>query len=130
MELTFLIGRLIYGGFFVMMGMTHFTKFSVMTGYAASKRVPFPHLLVPVTGLMIIFGGLGIVMGANAYIRTSVLLISVFLFLVNIKMHNFWSISDPQEKAYQMTQFLKNSALLGAALMALAIPTPWPYSIF
>ncbi|OGZ96594.1 MAG: hypothetical protein A2847_01805 [Candidatus Sungbacteria bacterium RIFCSPHIGHO2_01_FULL_50_25] len=130
MELAFLIGRILYGGFFVVMGMNHFTKFAPMVAYASSKRVPFPRVSVPVTGLMIVLGGLGIASGATAYLRVSVFLISVFLLLVSLFMHNFWAIADPQEKTLQMVHFLKNAALLGAGLMLLSIPSPWSYSIF
>ena len=130
MEITFVIGRILFGGFFVLMGMNHFTRYSAMVGYAISKRVPFPRVSVPVTGLMIVFGGLGIVSGVASYVPLAVLLITVFLLLVNIKMHNFWAISDPQEKSMQMIQFLKNTALLGAALMILSIPAPWPANLF
>lgn len=130
MEITFIIGRILFGGFFVLMGMNHFTRYSAMVGYAVSKKVPFPRVFVPVTGLMIVFGGLGIISGVASYVPFAVLLITIFLFLVNIKMHNFWAISDPQEKSMQMVQFLKNTALLGAALMLLSIPAPWPASVF
>ena len=128
MELTFLIGRILYGGFFVVMGMNHFTKFSAMAGYASSKRVPFPSVAVVVTGLMIVFGGLGIVTGV--YVQLAVLLIVIFLFFVTITMHNFWAVNDGQEKMLQMVHFLKTLALLGAGLMMLPIPGPWSYGIF
>lgn len=128
MELTFLIGRILYGGFFIVMGMNHFTKFRAMAGYASSKGVPFPKIGVLVTGLMIVFGGLGIVTGV--YVQFAVLLIATFLFFVTIMMHNFWAIADEQEKMLQMIHFLKNLALLGAGLMMLSIPGPWSYGIF
>lgn len=128
MEFAFLIGRILYGGFFIVMGMNHFTKFRAMAGYASSKRVPFPQVGVLVSGLMIVFGGLGIVTGV--YVQLAVLLIVIFLFFVSIMMHNFWAIADEQEKMLQMVHFLKNLALLGAGLMMLSIPGPWSYGIF
>lgn len=128
MELAFLIGRILYGGFFIVMGMNHFTKVSGMTAYAASKGVPFAGPAVVVTGLMIVLGGLGIITGM--YVQLAVFLIVLFLFVVTLVMHNFWAISDEQEKMLQMVHFLKNLALLGAGLMALSIPTPWSYGIF
>lgn len=44
-------------------------------------------------------------------------------------MHNFWAVSDPQMKPADMINFLKNTALVRALLMLLAIPQPWPFSL-
>jgi hypothetical protein len=41
-------------------------------------------------------------------------------------MHNFWKDEDPQMKMADRINFMKNMALLGALLMLLAIPLPWP----
>lgn len=110
-----------------MMGLMHFMKINDLTEYAKSKKVASPKFMVGFSGLFIFFGGLGILLGV--YIETAVILISVFLIVVAFKMHNFWAIKDPNMKMAEMTQFLKNMALFGAALMLLAIPTPWIYSI-
>ena len=57
-------------------------------------------------------------------------LIAIFLVIVSFKMHAYWTDADPNAKMVNMQHFLKNMALLGAALMFLAIPTPWPYAAF
>jgi uncharacterized membrane protein YphA (DoxX/SURF4 family) len=44
-------------------------------------------------------------------------------------MHNFWATTDPQMKQADMIHFLKNMAMVGALLMLLAIPQPWPFSL-
>ena len=128
MDIAFLIGRILFGGFFVMMGMNHFMKMGMMTQYAASKNVPSPKFAVMISGMLIILGGLGIFLGA--YVQWAVIALVLFLVPVSFKMHNFWAIQDQQEKMMQMVNFLKNMAFAGAALMALAIPTPWAFSIF
>ena len=128
MDIFFLIGRILFGGFFVMMGMNHFMKLGMMTQYAASKNIPSAKFAVMISGMLIIFGGLGILSGA--YVQWAVLAIVFFLVVASLKMHDFWTIKDPQEKMTQMVNFLKNMAFVGAALMTLAIPTPWVFSIF
>ncbi len=128
MEIAFLIGRILFGGFFVMNGLNHFMKASMVRGYAQSKGVPSPGLAVPVTGLMILGGGLGVILGV--YIELSVALIAVFLFFVSLKVHNYWAVQDPMQKMSEMVNFTKNMALLGAALTLLAVPQPWVYSLF
>ncbi len=128
MDILFVLGRILFGGFFMMSGINHFKHMNMMAPYAASKGIPMPKTLVGLSGLMILLGGLGIVFGI--YVQISVLLISLFLFVVSFKMHDFWTVTDPGEKMAQSTNFKKNMALLGAALMMLMIQTPWAWALF
>lgn len=125
-EILFIIGRLLYGGFFILNSLNHFMKLEMMSQYASSKKVPYPKYAVLVSGLMILLGGLGILLGV--YVQYAVLLLVLFLFVVSVTMHNFWAVQDPMQKQIEMTQFLKNMALLGAALMFLTIPS-WEFSL-
>ncbi|GAB4514603.1 MAG: hypothetical protein Kow0047_26510 [Anaerolineae bacterium] len=127
MDVLFLIGRIIYGGFFVFNGLNHFMQMGMLTGYAQSKGVPSPRLAVAGTGLLLLLGGLSILLGFQPYI--GVLLLAIFLIPTSVMMHNFWAVADPQMKAMEMVNFMKNMALLGAALMFLQINTPWPMGI-
>lgn len=121
----FVFGRALYGGYFLVSGLNHLTKLSALAGYAASKKVRWPKLAVVVSGLMIILGGAGIILGVK--IGWAVALISSFLILVTLKMHAFWRISDPHQRLGEKVNFLKNLALLGATLMMLQINN-WPIS--
>ncbi|MBI2625308.1 MAG: DoxX family membrane protein [Candidatus Nealsonbacteria bacterium] len=127
-ELILLIGRIIFGGYFVYMGFGHFMKNQMLSGYAVSKGVPAARLIVYVSGLFLLFGGLGIILGV--YIKVATTLLAVFLIAVSFKMHNFWAVSDPMIKMAEQVNFLKNMALLGAVLMTLAIPVPWVFRLF
>lgn len=126
MSILFLIGRILFGGYFVMSGLNHFMKLGMLTGYTSSKGVPSPKLAVMVTGLLLLAGGLGMLLGV--YTQWAVLALVLFFIPVSFKMHNFWTVSDPQAKMMEMVHFMKNMGLLGAALMTLAI-TDWPYSL-
>jgi len=99
----------------------------MMKGYASSKGVPMAGWAVAITGLMILLGGLGILLGV--YIQLSVLLLAIFLVFVTFKMHNFWAVTEPNMKMMETVNFYKNMALLGAVLMMLFIPSPWAYSV-
>jgi len=52
-------------------------------------------------------------------------LLVIFLLGVSFGIHNFWTVQDQQAKIGEMTNFLKNMAILGLLLMTLAIPRPW-----
>ena len=124
-QILFVAGRLILGLFFIMSGFNHFKMREALTGYAKSKGFPFAGFGVPFSGLMIIFGGLSFILGI--YPKIGILLVSLFLLVVTFSMHNFWALSG-DDRMMQMTQFMKNMALLGVALMFLAIPEPWYFS--
>jgi hypothetical protein len=44
-------------------------------------------------------------------------------------MHRFWEETDAQKRQMEMTQFMKNMALVGAALTLMHNSEPWPASI-
>jgi putative oxidoreductase len=122
--LLLIIGRIILGVFFIYSGVNHFIGFRMMTEYARMKGVPFPAIAQGATGLMLLLGGLSIVFGL--YPSVGIVLLVAFLVPVSLMMHNFWKLEDPQLKMADRVNFMKNMALVGALLMLLAIPSPWP----
>lgn len=124
----FLIGRILLGGYFLRAAIVgHFMSHAALTGYAQSKGVPSPGPAVLLTGLLLLVGGLGILLGA--YVPWAVLALVLFLLPVSFMMHAYWKDTDPGMKMGDQVNFWKNLALLGAALCLLAIPLPWPYAL-
>ena len=126
MDVLFLIGRLIFGGYFIMNAWGHFKHLESITGYAQSKGVPSPRAAVFVSGVLLLLGGLGVVFGIAP--EASLALLIIFLVPVSFKMHAFWK-EEGQPRMMEQVQFMKNLAILGAVLMLLAIPTPWAMSL-
>lgn len=127
MAIAFLFGRIVLGAFYLFNAFNHFKQIDMMSGYAASKGVPAPKLAVGGTGLMLLLGGLSILLGFKPYIGA--ILIVVFLVPTAFMIHNFWTVSDPMAKMGERVNFLKDIALAASALMFLAIPTPWLFSL-
>jgi len=128
MESTiFLIGRLLLGGYFIFGGYNHFANLGMMTGYAQSKGVPAAKAAVAFSGLLLLIGGLSILLGIYPTVGTVALVL--FLLPVTVMMHAFWKVQDPMAKMGEMVNFMKNFALLGSALMLLAVPQPWVMSL-
>ena len=127
MNALLLIGRIIFGGFFIYSGVNHFIGFEMMTQYAKMKGVPFPTFAQGVTGLLLLLGGLSILFGIYPYV--GIVMLVAFLLPVSFMMHNFWTLADPQLRMAEKVNFMKNMALLGAILMFLAIPLPWALSV-
>jgi len=126
-DIAFLIGRIVAGGYFILGGFNHFAKLGMMASYARSKGTPFPQLAVGGTGALLLLGGLSIVLGYQPTVGVAILV--VFLLGVSFNMHNFWTVQDPQMKMGEMVNFMKNMGLLGLLLMLLAIPQPWPMGL-
>jgi uncharacterized membrane protein YphA (DoxX/SURF4 family) len=126
MAMLFLTGRLVFGGFFIINGLNHFASHAMMAQFAAAKGVPMPELAVLLSGLLILFGGISILIGW----RPQLGLAAIVLFLVGVSfpMHNFWAESGA-ERMNDFTNFTKNMALIGSTLMLSAVPRPWLYSV-
>jgi len=125
--ILFLVGRLILGAFYLFNASNHFFQLKALAGYAQSKGVPAPRLSVLGSGLLLIIGGLSLIMGFLPSV--GILAIVLFFLPVTFFMHNFWKVQDPMAKMAEMVNFTKNMALMGSALMFLAIPQPWPFSL-
>ena len=127
MDVLFVAGRILFGGFFVLSGIRHFQHLAMMAAFTGSKGFPAPKVAVVGSGLLIIAGGLSILLGVRP--AWGVALISAFLIPVTLVMHQYWKHTDPMMRINDQVNFLKNVALLGAAWMLLMIPQPWPISL-
>jgi putative oxidoreductase len=127
MEVLFLIGRILYGGFFLMNGINHFGKHEMMAGYSAAKGVPAAKLAVLGSGAMLLLGGASLILGYYPVIGGALILL--FLLSVSPVMHNFWVHTDPAARMNDQINFTKNLALAGAALVFMSYPHPWPLSL-
>jgi len=109
-----LIGRILFSLIFIMSGLGHIFNGKEMVGMT-QQMGPLASLAVPLTGVMILLGGLSIILGYK--IKIGVLLIIIFLVPVSFIMHPFWEIADPMQAQINMIMFMKNISMTGAALM-------------
>jgi putative oxidoreductase len=127
MKVPFLLGRLVFGGFFLYNGINHLKQRKSYAQYAEGKNVPKPELAVVGTGIAMIVGGTSILLGIKPKLGT--LAILGFLAGVSPTMHDFWRVEDPNQRMNEMTNFTKNLALAGAALALMGVEEPWPASV-
>ena len=126
MDILFLVGRILFGVPLIFSAINHFMNRSQMTAYAESKGIPAPSLAVLGSGLILLLGALSILTGFQTQI--GVLLLVIFFVPVTLLMHQFWAVEDENMKTVEMIMFIKNTVILGAALMFLQIGT-WPISL-
>jgi len=126
-EIAFLLARVLFGGVLAFMGLNHFGSVDEMAGYAEHKGLPAPRLAVVGSGLVLLLGGVGVVLGVVPVLAAGAL--AVFLLVSAVTMHDFWAAPDEQVQD-EMTQFLKNVSLAGGALALLAVGgQTWPYAV-
>jgi len=115
------LGRLLFSLIFLMSGFTHFSK--PIIAYAASQGVPAASVLVPLSGIIALFGSLSILFGYRAKLGAWL----IVLFLVGVTpLHKFWGIADPMTQQLQSAMFMKNLAMLGGALLITQLGAgPW-----
>ncbi len=107
------LGRVLFALIFVLSSLSHFSSSTI--GYAAQAGVPLPSLLVPLSGVIALAGGLMIAAGWHA--RSGALLLLVFLLPVTFMMHDFWTFTDPMERMGQRAHFMKNLSMIGGAVL-------------
>jgi uncharacterized membrane protein YphA (DoxX/SURF4 family) len=127
MKVPFLLGRLIFGGFFLYNGINHLKERKSLAQYAQSKNVPQAEAAVVASGVALLIGGTSILLGVKPKLGT--MAIAGFLLGVSPVMHNFWSVEDPAQRMNDMINFSKNLALLGGALALMGVEEPWPASV-
>ena len=113
MDIVFLIARILFVLMFVMSGLLHFRKDSVE--YARSHGAPLPELMVPLSGVAIIGGGMMVGLGVLADIGA--LILAAFSLAIAPIVHAFWKEREPQNVQIQMERFMKNVSLAGGALV-------------
>jgi putative oxidoreductase len=113
MRYVALLGRVLFALIFITAAPRHFTREGIQ--HAAELGVPLARLLVPMSGVMALAGGLSIATGYKA--RWGACLLVGFLVPVTFLMHAFWKLHDPALIRIQQAMFAKNLSMLGAALL-------------
>jgi putative oxidoreductase len=122
MKVAFVIGRVIFGAFFLNGGINHLRHRAAMKPYVESKGLPAPELMVTLSAVPLLVGGTSLILGIKP--KWGALAVLGFLAGVSPIMHDFWKAEDPQERQQSMTDFLKNMALAGASLALMSVEQP------
>jgi len=118
MSVLVLIGRVLFAAVFLTGMIQHFTKTTMMAGYAKSKGVPLAWPATLAGGVLLLAGGLSVLLGIWADLGA--LLLAVFLVPTAVFMHGFWRESG-ESRMMEQIQFFKDMGLAGAALMLMGL---------
>jgi putative oxidoreductase len=112
-NLVSLFGRQLFSIIFILSSASHFDPSTVEE--AAQHGVPLAGLLVPLSGIVALAGGLSVLLGYQT--RLGAWLLTLFLVPVTLTMHDFWAAPDARAFQVETALFLRNVALLGGALL-------------
>ena len=124
MKIVLLVGRVLFSSLFLIVVPAHFTQSAI--NHATVHGIPFPILIIPLLGLCCLFGALSVLLGYKA--KTGSWLLVLFLIFNTFSYHKFWIFPDTITREIQHFFFIKNVALLGAAMMVTYLGSG-PYSL-
>jgi putative oxidoreductase len=107
------LGRVLFSLIFILSGFGHFSAQTV--AYASQMGLGGASFFVPLSGALIIAGGLSVAFGF--YARYGAAALIIFLLPTTFIMHRFWGIEDPLVAMNQQAHFMKNLSMIGAALL-------------
>jgi putative oxidoreductase len=116
-SLALLAGRILLAFIFVLSGFNKIGSFAGTATHMASKGLPIAEVLLVLTILIELGGGLMIALGWKA--RWAALAIFLFLIPATLIFHAYWAV-DPSAMQRQMIQFMKNLAIMGGMLYIVA----------
>lgn len=105
-----LLGRVLIAIIFILSGFGKIGGFEQTAGYMASKGLPMVPLLLTLTIVVELGGGLMLALGIKA--RWAALVIFLFMIPVTLVFHGFWAAPEAARQM-EMIQFLKNIAIMG-----------------
>ena len=113
----FFIGRALLGLYFILPGIMKITGYAGTLALMQDKGVPLAAALLPLTIVLQI--GLGTMLIIGKHLRVSALLLFGLVLLINIFIHNFWTLQGDPGYAHELQNFIKNLGI-AAGLLVLA----------
>ena len=121
-----LAGRLLLALLFFQSGWHKIADFAGNARVMAAKGIPLPEVLLVVTIVFVVGGGLMILLGWHA--RWAAVALFAWMIPVTILYHAFWA-AEPAQVFNQTTHFMKNIAIMGALLQLVGMG-PGPLSLY
>ncbi|MEH6542601.1 MAG: DoxX family protein [Porticoccaceae bacterium] len=113
-----LLGRILIAALFIPAGISKITGFAGTSGYMASKGLPMADVLLVLTIIIELGGGIMLLAGVRA--KEVALIIFLFLIPVTAVFHGYWGIEDAAAQSKEQIAFMKNIAIMGGLLFIAA----------
>ena len=116
-DISILIGRSLLGLYFLGPGLAKIFNYSSYAVVMEENQVPLTLIALPVVILIQVIGGIMLILNLN--VKVSALALFITTIVINIYIHDFWTLADGISKAHETQNFVKNLAIC-AGLLVLA----------
>lgn len=116
-----LLGRLLLGTYFTLPGVQKITNFEMMSQYMSKHDVPLISILLPLTIVLQIAGGLALIVGFKG--KFAAFILAGLTLIISIYMHNFWDLPEGGNVQHETQNFFKNMGIMAGLLMVFALGT-------
>jgi putative oxidoreductase len=113
----FIVGRSLLGLYFILPGLSKVFDFASTLALMRMKGVPFSLVLLPLTIVVQLLGGIFLVLGKN--LRLTAFILFGLTIVINLFIHNFWALTGDPSQGHEIQNFVKNLAI-AAGLLVLA----------
>ena len=113
----FIVGRSLLGLYFILPGFSKVFDFASTLALMRMKGVPFSLVLLPLTIVIQLLGGIFLVLGRN--LRLTAFVLFGLTIVINLFIHNFWALTGDPSQGHEIQNFVKNLAI-AAGLLVLA----------
>lgn len=101
---------ILLGLFFIVNGINHFYNSQTLKKYAKKKGLIEPRIMVFLSGLLLLAGGMSMITGY--FIIEGMIGLCIFMAIAAFTIHNFWREQDREVKMIEFMHFLKNWAII------------------
>jgi len=115
--LYYTLGRALLGTYFLLPGIMKIVQYGGTLELMIRKGVPLAEPLLLITIVLQI--SLGLLVIFDKAIRVSALLLFGMTILINVTIHNFWTLQGDPSYAHELQNFVKNLGI-AAGLLVLA----------
>jgi putative oxidoreductase len=116
-DIAALVGRLLLAYMFVLAGIGKLSGYDGTAGYMTAAGLPLVGVLLPLTILVELGGGIALAIGWKA--RWAALVLAAFTLLASLVFHNYWAMK-PEAVMANTLFFNKNLGVIGGMLMVFA----------
>ncbi len=115
-------GRALLGLYFIGPGIMKVTGFAATSVYMEAHGVPLIPVLLTLTIMVQIGGGLSLVIGYRTQLMA--FLLAGLTLVISVFMHDFWNLDEGIQRAHETQNFVKNLAIMAGLMYAAGIPAP------
>ena len=116
-DISILVGRSLLGLYFLGPGIAKIYSYSNYVAVMQQNEVPLTMLALPAVILIQVIGGVMLILNQKVKVFAWALFLTTMV--INVYIHDFWTLEDGIGKAHETQNFVKNLAIC-AGLLVLA----------